>query len=78
MNPAAHRKAATATKSTTPEKASTTDSTVAPMLEGKGLVIEDGKLKDTAGLAPETRATVVSNILVHKKAMFRICLVKTQ
>ena len=69
-------KTAAATKSTTPEKASTTDSTIAQMLQGKGFIIEDGKFKDTTSLALETRATILSKILDDKIIMCRTCLIK--
>jgi hypothetical protein len=57
---AAHRKAAT----------------LAHMLQGNGLVFNVGMLQNTTDLAPETRAAIVSMVLVDKSAMFRICLVK--
>jgi hypothetical protein len=69
-------KAAALTKSATPEKASATDGTVTQMLQGKGFVIEDRKLRDTAGLAPETRATILSKVLDDKIIMCQTCLVK--
>jgi hypothetical protein len=50
--------------------------TLAQMLQGKGLVFDDGTLRNTADPVPETRAAVVSTVLVDKSAMFRICLVK--
>jgi hypothetical protein len=65
-------KRATASKTTTPEKVSATDAlgTVEQMIQGKGFIVENGIFKDTASLAPETRATIVSNILADKKVMF--------
>jgi hypothetical protein len=50
--------------------------TLAQMLQGNGLVFDVGILWNTADLAPEIRATIVSTVLADKSAMFRICLVK--
>jgi hypothetical protein len=57
---AAHRKAAT----------------LAQMLQGNRLIFDVGILWNTSDLAPETQAAIVSNVLVDKSAMFRICLIK--
>ena len=46
------------------------------MLQGNGLVFEDGKLRHTSDLAPENRKSAVSTVLNDKSAMFRICLTK--
>jgi hypothetical protein len=52
------------------------DSAVKQMIQGKGFIIEDGKFKDTASLAPERWATIVSKILDDKIIMRGTCLIK--
>jgi hypothetical protein len=70
-------KSTTCTKST-PEKESTADTlnAIEQMLQGQGFVVKNGVFKDTTSLAPGTRATIVSKILVDKRVMFRICVNK--
>ena len=43
---------------------------LAQMLQGNGLVFEDGKLRHTSDLTPENRKSVVSTVLNDKSAMF--------
>ena len=49
---------------------------LAQMLQGNGLIFEDGKLKYTSGITPENRKSIVTTVLNDKSAMFRICLTK--
>ena len=49
---------------------------LAQMLQGNGLVFEDGKLKYTSGITPENRKSIVTTVLNDKSAMFRVCLTK--
>ena len=50
--------------------------TLAQMLQGNGLVFDDGTLKNTSDLTSENRKSIVSTVLNDKSRMFRICLVK--
>jgi hypothetical protein len=50
--------------------------TLAQMLQGNGLVFDDGTLRNTSDLTSENRRSIVSTVLNDKSAMFRICLVK--
>ena len=50
--------------------------TLAQMLQGNGLVFDDGTLRNTSDLTSENRRSIVSTVLNNKSAMFRICLVK--
>ena len=49
---------------------------LAQMLQGNGLVFEEGKLKYTSGITPENRKSIVTTVLNDKSAMFRVCLTK--
>ena len=48
------------------------------MLQGNGLIFEDGKLKYTSGITPENRKSIVTTVLNDKSAMFRILSYKAQ
>jgi hypothetical protein len=49
---------------------------LAQMLQGNGLVFEEGKLKYTSGITSENRKSIITTVLNDKNAMFRICLTK--
>jgi hypothetical protein len=49
---------------------------LAQMLQGNGLIFEEGKLKYTSSIPPAIRESIVATVLDDKSTMFRMCLTK--